>query len=224
MIWRRKREETEGQKERHPASNKQANRVRRSAELSGLIFCISNGKAAVSPSAAATGYQSQPGPRQPGGKHSLLCAHQRSSSPLTQSVMGFRREKKEKSHFPSTLVNPGAPSVQTHKHQHIPAGSVSRRESPADIEATWLQPRNPATQPHVAKQLSASFFLCGSGSQKAAAHRGRRATAVVGKCFLPYSRLGLLTRPPLITAAALAGRPRDSSASKRDETNDAICG
>lgn len=119
----------EGQKETYPASNQQANRVRRSAELSGLIFCISNGKAAVSPSAGVTGYQSQARPRPPGGKHSLLCAHQRSSSPLTQSMMGFKIQKKGKSHFPSALLNPDAPSRQTHQHQHVSAGFVSKKRA-----------------------------------------------------------------------------------------------
>lgn len=129
MILRTKTDKMEGQKETYPASNQQANRVRRSAELSGLIFCISNGKAAVSPSAGVTGYQSQARPRPPGGKHSLLCARQRSSSPLTHSMMGFKiKEKKRKSHFPSTLLNPGAPSRQTHQHQHVSAGFVSKKE------------------------------------------------------------------------------------------------
>lgn len=128
MASRTKADKMEGQKETYPASNQQANRVRRSVELSGLIFCISNGKAAVSPSTGVTGYQSQARPRPPGGKHSLLCAHQRSSSPLTQSMMGFKREKKRKSHFPSTLLNSGAPSRQTHQHQHVSAGFVSKKE------------------------------------------------------------------------------------------------
>lgn len=101
MISRTKTDKMEGQKETYPASNQQANRVRRSAELSGLIFCISNGKAAVSPSAGVTGYQSQARPRPPGGKHSLLCARQRSSSPLTHSMMGFKiKKKKEKAISP----------------------------------------------------------------------------------------------------------------------------
>lgn len=99
-----------------PASKQQANRVRRSAELSGLISCISNGKAAVSPSASVTGYQSQARPRQPGGKHSLLCAHQRSSSPLTHSMMGFKIRKKKKL-FPRHAAKPR----QTHQHQHVSA-------------------------------------------------------------------------------------------------------
>lgn len=221
--WYRDQRSKEGQKEMRPASNKQANRVRRSAELSGLIFCISNGKAAMSPSAAVTGYQSQARPRQPGRKHSLHCAHQRGSSPLTQSMMGFRR-KKRKSHFPSTLVNPSAPSGQTHKHQHVSVGCVSERE----LRQYWIHvapPHNPATRPHVAKQLSALFSLRvwlpeGSGEPRP---RPQSLTVLVGKCFLPYSRLSLLTRPPLIIAAALAERPQDSSASKWDKTNKAIC-
>lgn len=126
MESRTKRDQMEGQKETYPASNQQANRVRRSAQLSGLIFCVSNGKAAVSPSTGVTGYQSQARPRPPGGKHSLLCAHQWSSSPLTHSMMGFKIKKKRKSHFPSTLREPGAPSRQT--HQHVSAGFVSGKK------------------------------------------------------------------------------------------------
>lgn len=129
MVSRTKADKMEGQKETHPASNQQANRVRRSVELSGLIFCISNGKAAVSPSTGVTGYQSQARPRPPGGKHSLLDAHQRSSSPLTQSMMGFKREKKRKSHFPSTLLNSGAPSRQTHQHQHVFCGFCVKKRA-----------------------------------------------------------------------------------------------
>lgn len=53
------------------------------------------------------GYQSVAQASKPNGKHSLLSAHQRGSSPLTQSMMGFR-----KSHFPHT-VNPHASSWQT---------------------------------------------------------------------------------------------------------------
>lgn len=34
--------------EKNPTSNKQPNKVKRSSKLSGLIFCISNGKATVS--------------------------------------------------------------------------------------------------------------------------------------------------------------------------------
>jgi len=47
--------------------------------------------------AVVMGYQSPTQASEPYGKHSLLCAHQRRSSPLTQSMMGFR-----KSHFPHT--------------------------------------------------------------------------------------------------------------------------
>lgn len=47
--------------------------------------------------AVVMGYQSLTQASKPYGKHSLLSAHQRSSSPLTQSMMGFR-----KSHFPHT--------------------------------------------------------------------------------------------------------------------------
>lgn len=57
--------------------------------------------------AVVMGYQSVAQASKPYGKHSLLAAHQRSSSPLTQSMMGFR-----KSHFPHT-GNPHASSRQT---------------------------------------------------------------------------------------------------------------
>lgn len=99
---------------------------------------------------------------------------------------------------------------------------MSERESCADIESTWL---HRTTRPHVAKQLSALFSLRvwlpeGSGEPRP---RPQSLTVLVGKCFLPYSRLSLLTRPPLIIVAALAERPQDSSASKWDETKKAIC-
>lgn len=53
------------------------------------------------------GYQSVAQASRPYGKHSLLSAHQRRSSPLTQSMMGFRN-----SHFPHT-GKPHASSRQT---------------------------------------------------------------------------------------------------------------
>lgn len=53
------------------------------------------------------GYQSAAQASRPYGKHSLLSAHQRGSSPLTQSMMGFR-----KSHLPHT-GSPHASSWQT---------------------------------------------------------------------------------------------------------------
>lgn len=69
-----------------------------------LLYQYSHG---TSMAALVMDYQSLIQAPKPCGMHSLLCAHQRSSSPLTQSMMGFR-----KSHFPHT-GNPHASSQQT---------------------------------------------------------------------------------------------------------------
>lgn len=165
----------EGQKQTYPASNQQANRVRRSAELSGLIFCISNEKAAVSPSAGVTGYQSWARPRPPGGRHSLLCAHQRSPSPLTHSMMGFKiRKKKRKKQFPlraAKLWRPVSANTST-----CFCGFSGKMNS-ALIKSTWLRR---TTRPHAARQLSPLFFSLSLSPALVARRQQLNAAATAG--------------------------------------------